>query len=55
MVGNLLRGFELAAILRISGDARRAKGVIPNFRFNAGGEGAALVHPVHACRTERIQ
>jgi hypothetical protein len=36
MVGDLLRHFQLAAVLQIRRDAGRAEGMIANPRFDAG-------------------
>ena len=36
MVGDLLRHFQLAAVLQIRGNAGRAEGMIANPRFDAG-------------------
>ena len=36
MVGDLLRDFQLAAVLQIRRDAGRPKGMIANPRFDAG-------------------
>jgi len=44
MAGNVLRHFQLAAILQIGGDARGAEGVIADSRGNAGVARPALKH-----------
>jgi hypothetical protein len=40
MVSDLLRHFQLTAVLQIGRDAGRAEGMIANARFNAGRFGA---------------
>ncbi len=54
MVGDLLRGFELAAVLHVSRDAGGAKGVIADFRFDAGRARAPLNHAVAVLLPHRI-
>jgi hypothetical protein len=44
MVRHLRRFFERAAVLQISGDARRPKGMIADLRADASGFGAPLNH-----------
>jgi hypothetical protein len=36
MIGDMLRHFQLAAILQIGGDARRAESMIVNLRLDPG-------------------
>jgi hypothetical protein len=42
MIGNLLRHFQLAAVLQISGDAGRPESMIADARLYAGGFRPAL-------------
>src|ERR1700730_317466 len=46
MVRHLRRFSERAAVLQISGDARRPKGVVADVRGEAGGFGAPLNHRI---------
>ncbi len=46
MVRHLRRFFERAAVLQVSGDARRPKGMVADLRGEAGGFGAPLNHRI---------
>jgi hypothetical protein len=46
VAGHLLRHFQLAAVLQICRDAGGAEAVATDFRFDAGGDSAALNHHV---------
>ena len=54
MIGDLLRDFELAAVLQIRGDACGAKSVVADFRFDVGGGRAALDDAVGVLLPERF-
>ena len=36
MIGDMLRHFQLSAVLQIGGDARRAEDMVANLRLDAG-------------------
>jgi len=46
VVGDLLRSFQLAAVLHVGSDASGTESVIADFRFDLRGLGPALNHPV---------
>ena len=54
MVGHLLRHFQPAAVLQIRRDASGSKGVIADFRFDAGGHSPAPDHPVGVLLVKRV-
>jgi len=54
MVGDLLRHFQLAAVLQIRGNAGRSEGMIANPRFDAGRFRAPADDAVSVLLEERI-
>jgi hypothetical protein len=46
MIGDMLRHFQLATVLKIRGDAGSAEGMIADLRLDAGGFRASLDHAV---------